>query len=26
LRYDNNMAVVIIDGQEYYVADIYKVS
>jgi flagellar basal-body rod modification protein FlgD len=26
LRYENNMAVVIIDGQEYYVADIYKVS
>ena len=26
LRYDNNMAVVIIGGQEYYVADIYKVS
>jgi flagellar basal-body rod modification protein FlgD len=26
LRYENNMAVVIIDGQEYYVADIYQVS
>ncbi len=26
LRYENNMAVVIIGGQEYYVADIYKVS
>ena len=26
LRYDNNMAVVIIGGQEFYVADIYKVS
>lgn len=26
LRYENNMALVIIGGQEYYVADIYKVS
>jgi flagellar basal-body rod modification protein FlgD len=26
LRYEGNMAVVIIDGQEYYVSDIYKVS
>jgi len=26
LRYDNNMAVVIIGGVEFYVADIYKVS
>jgi flagellar basal-body rod modification protein FlgD len=26
LRYENNMAVVIIGGQEFYVADIYKVS
>jgi flagellar basal-body rod modification protein FlgD len=26
LRYENNVAVVIIGGQEYYVADIYKVS
>jgi flagellar basal-body rod modification protein FlgD len=26
LRYEGNMAVVIIDGLEYYVADIYKVS
>ena len=26
LRYENNMAVVIIDGMEYFVSDIYKVS
>jgi len=26
LRYENNTAVVIIGGQEFYVADIYKVS
>ena len=26
LRYDNNIAVVMVGGREYYVSDIYKVS